>query len=409
MDLLKTASTCLLVLGSLLTTVADAHAEACPSARVGSYNGSRFSSCTPIVANTCESVLSSTDARIRDIEINSVALGGKPLRSRIILPKNYEAQPSKRWPVLYLLTGHGASYRSWSCNTGLRKYVENLDVILVMPEGAVGTTLNAAMNVGNPEGGIPSWYSNWQSPNVKITNSSGTGPYVQMNIRTHHTEELRDILNNNFRADNTKYAIAGLSMGGFGAAAYAITQTPARPFIALATFSAPLDTEFASLGIPYVGGIDMPTVIRGSIEAAQAANGEVVLTGNKLWGEKTSATWKANNPKRQVTAAVTPLATIPYYLSAGQGNSRKDIDIVGRFFAGQLDVAEAGAWFSSTSFLGSLVRTGAPVTTEFFPKYGHTWTNWDVNICHALNLTLVKALDAAQQVNTVPIAKCPPL
>ena len=196
-------------------------------------------------------------------------------------------------------------------------------------------------------------------------------------------------------------------MGGFGAANYALGSTSQRPFVAAASFSGPLDTEYLSADIPYVGGLDMPSVIRGSIEVAQAAQGEYLLTGNRLWDEKTSQRWHDNNPKRRVSGGTSTLASMPFYVSAGQGNSRYDIDVLARVSEGNLDPVEVGAYFSTQSFLASLNRTN--VTLEYFPRLGHSWRNWDVNLCRALNLTLLAPLNTAQTpVGTAPaLSLCP--
>ncbi|MDB4986465.1 MAG: hypothetical protein JWN04_1643 [Myxococcaceae bacterium] len=409
---------------SLATALASslAQAEACPATRLSANNGSPFASCGPVPAAPVQATTPApgatcplaSDSRVRDIVINSVAINNKPMKARLILPKNYDAQPGKLWPVLYLLTGHGASYESWTCATNVRTFVDNLDVLVVMPEGTVGIKQDAAAytpdnlaGLGNKASGVPTWYSDWQSDLVQIANSSVYGPRVRMRIMTHHTQELRDVLNKNFRADNGKYAVAGLSMGGFGATAYALSSTPDRPWIAAAAFSGLLDTEYLSANIPYVGGADIPTVIRGSIEVAQAAQGEILLTGNRLWGEKTSATWQANNVKRRVAGGTSRLATIPYYVSTGQGNTESDIDLVARYNDGTLDAAEVAVYFAAQSFLGSLHRSDANFKLEYFPKGGHKWSNWNVNVCRALNLTLVKALDATQ--TPYPLASCPTL
>lgn len=400
-----------------------ARAQSCPVNRLPADNGSPFSACQQVPANPKQAVNKpadafcplAADARVRDIVIDSVAINNKPMRTRIILPKSYlsDPNPNRKWPVLYLLTGHGASYESWTCATKLRQYVENLEVLVVMPEGTVGVHYTA--NAYTPDGlsgfgvaasGVPSWYSDWRQDLVKIQNYTVYGPQVRMRIRTHHTQELRQVLNKNFRADNSRYAVAGLSMGGYGATAYALTSNVNQPWIAAAAFSGMLDTEYASAGIPFVGGFDAPTVVRGSIEGAQAAQGEYLLTGNRLWGEKTDASWRQNNVRRLAAGTSSVLSSIPFYVSAGQGTTQSHIDLVARYNDGTLDPLEVGAYFTTQSFLNALTRTQPGLTTEFFPTGGHNWKQWDVNICRALSQTLVPVLDAA---HPVALASCPTL
>jgi diacylglycerol O-acyltransferase/trehalose O-mycolyltransferase len=427
----------------LVTSLAAQGASAqapCPAAaqQVNASNGSSFT-CGPVPAPReasapapgayCPSAahdivdshgMSMVGTRVRDLTIASVAINNKPMKVRVILPRDYSfvdyaAEPSKVWPVLYLLTGHGASYESWTCGTRLLEYAKELNVIIVMPEGTVGYmreavayTPDGLSGLGAAASGVPGWYSNWQSDLVQISNHTVYGPRVRMRLATHHTLEVRDILNANFHANNEKYAVAGLSMGGFGAATYALGSTASKPFVAAAMFSGPLDTEYLSANIPYIGGLDMPSVIRGSIEVAQAAQGEYLFTGNRLWGEKTSFTWRQNNPKRRV-ASSNPLDEIPLYVSAGQGNTVDDIDLVARMSDGSLDPVEVGAYFSTQSFLYALNRSD--ITTEFFPRGGHQWPNWDVAICRALNLTLLAPLATASTPvgSALPLASCPTL
>src|SRR4051812_7603499 len=80
---------------------------------------------------------SDLDSRVRDIRINSVALNGIAW-ARVILPKGYydAANSTKQYPILWLLTGRGAGYQSWTCNTLVQNYVKDTDVIVVMPDAS---------------------------------------------------------------------------------------------------------------------------------------------------------------------------------------------------------------------------------------------------------------------------------
>jgi dipeptidyl aminopeptidase/acylaminoacyl peptidase len=51
---------------------------------------------------------------------------------RIYLPAGLQTE--KRLPVIYLLHGGGADYRSWSNNSQVVRYAQG-GLILVMPEG----------------------------------------------------------------------------------------------------------------------------------------------------------------------------------------------------------------------------------------------------------------------------------
>lgn len=101
---------------------------------------------------------------------------GVPCRSR-------EGEP---YPVLYLLHGHGQDFTSWTRFTRLESYLQNSDVIVVMPNGSRGCYVDGL-------------------------HTHRYGTYL--------TEELPRILKNWFRISDHREDtfIAGMSMGGYGA------------------------------------------------------------------------------------------------------------------------------------------------------------------------------------------------
>ena len=102
----------------------------------------------------------------------------------IILPDHYS--PSHRYPVLYLLHGYSGGYRDWIDRTGILRYVSGSSFIVVMPDA------------GN------SWYVN------SFENLSDQYENYMIDDLPHHIRSLLSI-------DTTRQAIAGLSMGGYGA------------------------------------------------------------------------------------------------------------------------------------------------------------------------------------------------
>ncbi|MGZ4612514.1 MAG: alpha/beta hydrolase, partial [Kineosporiaceae bacterium] len=142
------------------------------------------------------------DARTRDLTIQSPALGspyGVTL-VRLLLPSQYDAQPAVRWPALYLLCGGGGRDQTdWTTYTDVEQLTAQTDLLVVMPEAAAGA--------------VDGWYSDWW-------NSGAGGP---PKWETFHLSELRQLLERNWHAGD-KRAIAGLSMGGYGAMEYAARQ-----------------------------------------------------------------------------------------------------------------------------------------------------------------------------------------
>ena len=102
----------------------------------------------------------------------------------VLLPSQYD--PAHAYPVLFLLHGYGGDQNDWTTKTCLAEYTSGLRLVVVMPE---------AKN---------SWYVN-----------SRTDPREKYEDYIIH--ELPKFINEHFDIDTTREAIAGLSMGGYGA------------------------------------------------------------------------------------------------------------------------------------------------------------------------------------------------
>ena len=105
----------------------------------------------------------------------------------LILPLDYEHSTS-RYPVVYLLHGYTGNNSDWTLLTNLSAYAVRYPLIIVMPDGSNG------------------WYVNSPSdPQQKFEDQiiKDLIPYVESHYRTIPLRRAR--------------AIAGLSMGGYGA------------------------------------------------------------------------------------------------------------------------------------------------------------------------------------------------
>ena len=58
--------------------------------------------------------------RVRDLTIDSPALG-RTAMVRLLLPRGFQAQPNRRWPVLWLLHGCCDTYQSWTRSTDVEQ------------------------------------------------------------------------------------------------------------------------------------------------------------------------------------------------------------------------------------------------------------------------------------------------
>lgn len=110
---------------------------------------------------------------------------------RVILPETYD-DAQKRFPVLYLLHGLFGSCDNWLELTKLSDYALNKELIIVLPEGG----------------------DNWYTDSATVKEDK---------FESYFIEELIPAIDGLYKtiAKREKRAIAGLSMGGFGALKFA--------------------------------------------------------------------------------------------------------------------------------------------------------------------------------------------
>jgi S-formylglutathione hydrolase FrmB len=275
------------------------------------------------------------DARTRDLTIVSPALGW-PLQTpyaivkvRLLLPSKFDAKPTARWPVLFLLCGSAGNHTEWARNTDVEKLTAPTDLVVVMPDAGGG------------------WYSNWW-------NSGKGGP---PEWETFHLVELRQLLERNWRA-GTRQAIAGQSMGGLGAINYAADHP--GMFAAAASFSGTLDP---------VGG-----VARGWHPDAPAG----------AWGELPAQAdvWNAHDPIDHAAG----LRGTALYVAFGNGQPGP-LDASGA----PADPQESEVETESQAFVGRLAALHIPVTVDAYGQGTHSFPYFQRDLQRALPF-LMKAL-----------------
>ena len=128
---------------------------------------------------------------VRDATFQSRSLG-REMKYRIVLPSDYQTS-SRRYPVLYLLHGLTGHYEDWESRTHLDDYLAGLPLIVAMPEGG------------------DSWYANSASQPAEKWED-----YIIKDFIAEIDRQFRTIQTRHARA------IAGLSMGGYGAMKFAL-------------------------------------------------------------------------------------------------------------------------------------------------------------------------------------------
>jgi len=113
----------------------------------------------------------------------------------VFTPSNYDANPAKTYPLIYLLHGWSGNYHQWNDIMDCQKYADKYDFIIVCPDGL-----------------YDSWYIN--SPAIK---GSQYSDFFFM--------DLFPFIKKSYRIDSKNVFITGLSMGGHGAL-YLFEQHP---------------------------------------------------------------------------------------------------------------------------------------------------------------------------------------
>lgn len=244
-------------------------------------------------------------------------------RVRILVPEDYDRNP-KSWPVLYLLHDAPGDFRSWTTLGEAYATLKDLPVIAVMPDGG---------------GGSPGWYSDWED-----------GSYQW---QSYHMEVLLPYVERHLRiqGDGAR-AIAGPSMGGYGAMHYSAAY-PGR-FNAAAGFS---------------GAVDFLHLDRASALYAFLAGFSGVTPGPAIWGDPVTnyARWQQQDPGSRVEQ----LLGTRIFLTSGNGLPGGPHD---NLPAGAPEYAiEPFLLMMNQSFANTLSAAGVPVDTWFYGPGFHNW------------------------------------
>lgn len=193
--------------------------------------------------------------RLWNAVVSAPALS-EPVHVAIYLPADYDSQPDRRYPVLYLLHGQG----------------DARDFALPwVVAGKAPALVNASPYQGilvMPQCGKACWFTDWQ----KAT-PGGYKPQWE----TYHVKQLLPWIDANFRTLGTREsrAIAGLSMGGFGALSMA--------------------GRFPQL-FGHVGSFSSATDIQDLITQQVAiANTVTLMAGAAYTSAETGSAWKARD------------------------------------------------------------------------------------------------------------------
>jgi diacylglycerol O-acyltransferase / trehalose O-mycolyltransferase len=259
--------------------------------------------------------------RLHEITIRSGAIGG-PISFQLLTPRGFSTSAARRWPVLLLLHGADDGPTSWLRETPLVERCRDLDALVVLPEaGRIG------------------FYTDWEQ-----ADASGSAPRWE----GHHLDELPAVLEAGYRASDTR-VVAGVSMGGYGAVAYA-AKRPGM-FRAAASYSGLLHTTRRG----------MPSFVATMLLRERQHR-------HALWGSprRERAKWLANDPHHLAER----LRGTDLYLAYADGVAAPTDDLPRG--AGALE-----RWVSPTteSLAARLGELGIPATISR-GRGGHDWPTW---------------------------------
>lgn len=188
----------------------------------------------------------------------------------VILPLDYETSTS-RYPVLYLLHGYTGNNTDWSLLTNLSEYAARYRLIVIMPDGSNGWYVNSA---GDPK-------QKFEDYIIKDLIS-----YAQSHYRTIPLRRAR--------------AIAGLSMGGYGAMFLGLKHY--ELFTAIGTLAGRLEWPTASFR-PRV-----PRRPRRSVQPWSKSCRILALPTPRLERSETPLSWLQKFPSRICPCSISPRA-----------------------------------------------------------------------------------------------------
>lgn len=175
-------------------------------------------------------------SRVVTEHLHSEALGVDKA-VQVYLPRGYDAQPARRWPVFYYLHGLGGNETNWIGKGKLDAAADQLALaaIVVMPDGDDSFYVDSA---------LPIDFDKCKKDGAGLF-EPGHEPFDTACVRTraYETYIARDLVgwvDAHYRtiARRDGRAIAGLSMGGFGAMSLALRHPDA--FAAAASHSGAL-------------------------------------------------------------------------------------------------------------------------------------------------------------------------
>jgi S-formylglutathione hydrolase FrmB len=257
------------------------------------------------------SICGYANGRVETVRFQSKLVGAS-LPYNVILPPDYAASTTTRYPVLYLLHGLTGHYSDWVSRSNVADYARQYRIIVVTPEGN------------------DSWYID--------------------KYEAYILEELIPDVQQRYRTIEARYgrAIAGLSMGGYGAIKFGLKSPHTFAFAA---------STSGAFGVTGFTEKDVPQLWHESL---------------KMFGPLGSETRKANDLFEIINnLPAARIASLPFlYFDCG--------------------AEDASYIFTYNRDLAKLMAD-KKIPHEFRQLPGdHSWAYWDQQIPHILEMASKK-------------------
>jgi S-formylglutathione hydrolase FrmB len=281
--------------------------------------------------------------RLFDVVLYSPALAAQT-HVYVLLPVGYDPRGKTRYPTLYLIHGAAGTYLDW-INAGNAQQI--------IDQTSQQDRLPAFITV-MPDAGVWGFYSDWYGSDLDGM------PNPPPAWTTYHIGELIPWIDGHYRTTATRNtrAIAGLSMGGFGAISYA-ARFP-ELFVSAATFSGAVDNDvYYPYGPTYLSGL-APVFSGGQFNQC-------------VWGDEITQDvhWRGNNP----TYLADSLAYTDLYITVGGGDTATTI---------ANDPIEQTCYYMSKDLVAALDRYGIKHTDDFYGGGSHAWSYWQADLTRYL-------------------------
>jgi S-formylglutathione hydrolase FrmB len=268
------------------------------------------------------------DSRTVDLSISSPAVGNTTVR--LLLPKDWFTTPAEYFPTVYMLDGANEpqDYKSWTAYTDIESFTANYDDLLVLPSDGLAGAYSDEWNPLNLPG-HPKW-------------------------ETYHTKELPQIIERAYRSNGVR-AVAGISIGGYGAMIY--SERHPGMYKAAASMSG-LTNIFA------------PQAWVATVYSRTQAG-----LSPTPWGPQLLAlgNWIAHNP--QDSGNIAKLKGEALFVSCGDGQPGPLDDPNFSDLAGSR-VIEAATRLMNNDFVSALKQQNIPVTADLYTGGYHYWNYW---------------------------------